>query len=447
RDGKLVACAGSDAVDVINSDTGAVVAHLGAAGVRAAAFSPLGTYLLTWQPMAKPKDGDTQPVGNLVVWNVASGSEAMRTVQKALRKSLWPTVQWSADETIAVRANADELQICNGSQLTARSLACVAVPKLAAFSVAPGAAPYRLATFVPEVKGKPGRVCIWRYPGNTDVPTAAKSSFRAEEATLRWSPCGDALLGLLSTDVDATGQSYYGASGVFLLHSDGGLDCGIQPPKDGPVHDVQWAPAGRRFAVVAGTMPAQASLYDFRGEPTFKFGEAHRNTISWSRHGRFLCLAGFGNLAGDMDFWDAARLRKLGCASSHCAVSYGWSPDSRYFMTATCAPRMNVDNNYKIFRYNGEGPLVVQPLEYLFEAVWRPADPGVYPDRPPSPGRKLAATGAAPASSSGGAAPAKPQAYRPPRATGSLSALMRAEREGNSASGKVRRSDAPGATG
>jgi translation initiation factor 2A len=41
-----------------------------------------------------------------------------------------------------------------------------------------------------------------------------------------------------------------------------------------------------------------------QAEPVFEFGEAHRNTISWSPHGRFLCMAGFGNLAGDMDFWD-----------------------------------------------------------------------------------------------------------------------------------------------
>lgn len=41
-----------------------------------------------------------------------------------------------------------------------------------------------------------------------------------------------------------------------------------------------------------------------QAEPIFEFGEAHRNSISWSPHGRFVCLAGFGNLAGDMDFWD-----------------------------------------------------------------------------------------------------------------------------------------------
>ena len=39
---------------------------------------------------------------------------------------------------------------------------------------------------------------------------------------------------------------------------------------------------------------------------------AHRNAIFWSPHGRFLCIAGFGNLAGEMDFYDTLRSKKIG---------------------------------------------------------------------------------------------------------------------------------------
>ena len=59
-------------------------------------------------------------------------------------------------------------------------------------------------------------------------------------------------------------------------------------------------------------------------------------------------LVGLGNLAGEMDFWDVNRKKVMGSTTSHCAVAYGWSPDSRWFMTATCAPRMNVDNDVKV---------------------------------------------------------------------------------------------------
>ena len=45
-------------------------------------------------------------------------------------------------------------------------------------------------------------------------------------------------------------------------------------------------------------MPARSTLYDAKCKPIFDFGAAPRNIVSWSPHGRFLCLAGFGNLPG-----------------------------------------------------------------------------------------------------------------------------------------------------
>jgi len=67
-----------------------------------------------------------------------------------------------------------------------------------------------------------------------------------------------------------------------------------------------------RFVVSAGTMPCHTTLHDAQGEPVYQYGAAHRNTISWSPHGRFLCVAGFGNLAGEMDFYDTLRSKKIG---------------------------------------------------------------------------------------------------------------------------------------
>lgn len=56
-----------------------------------------------------------------------------------------------------------------------------------------------------------------------------------------------------------------------------------------------------------------------------------------------------GYYPGEMDFYDTLRKnRKMGTNTSHCTINYGWSPDSRHFMTATLAPRMNVDNGFKV---------------------------------------------------------------------------------------------------
>jgi hypothetical protein len=40
----------------------------------------------------------------------------------------------------------------------------------------------------------------------------------------------------------------------------------VAMPKDGPVHDVQWSPAGDYFVVVAGFMPAK--VRGFAGKRT-----------------------------------------------------------------------------------------------------------------------------------------------------------------------------------
>ncbi len=158
------------------------------------------------------------------------------------------------------------------------------------------------------------------------------------------------------TDVDTSGVSYYGSTGLYLLHADGSCEVTVPLPKEGPISDAQWAPGGGKaahpaqFVVLAGRMPAAAALYNARAEPVFEFGQAHRNTVAFSPHGRFLVLAGFGNLAGEMDFWDRHKQKLLGRTSSHCSVGYGWSPCGRYFMTATLAPRMNVDNGVKVGR-------------------------------------------------------------------------------------------------
>ena len=50
-----------------------------------------------------------------------------------------------------------------------------------------------------------------------------------------------------------------------------------------------------------------------------------------------------------MDFYDTVRKnRNMGTNTAHCTINFGWSPDSRHFMTATLAPRMNVDNGFKV---------------------------------------------------------------------------------------------------
>lgn len=78
---------------------------------------------------------------------------------------------------------------------------------------------------------------------------------------------------------------------------------------------------------------------------------------------------------------------------------------------------MNVDNGFKIWRYNGQ-LLHHSEREKLYEAKWQPMAAGTHEDRPISPGsvRKESerqVNGGAPS----GVASNKPAPYRPPHAT------------------------------
>ena len=63
-------------------------------------------------------------------------------------------------------------------------------------------------------------------------------------------------------------QSYYGSTGLYLMHADGQFDCAIAPAKEGTVQDVQWGPGGsnkgNKFVVIAGSMPSTSTLYNIK---------------------------------------------------------------------------------------------------------------------------------------------------------------------------------------
>merc|ERR1719411_1885164 len=122
------------------------------------------------------------------------------------------------------------------------------------------------------------------------------------------------------------------------------------------------------------------------------------NTIRFAPQGRFLCLGGFGNLNGHMTFWDCEQRVALGSGRDASARTFEWSPNGRMFITARVFPGRRVDNGFKIWRYNGELLFDVKHNQ-LYQAHFRPAHFGTYPNAPPSPGVKPMKT---PANAGGG---------------------------------------------
>lgn len=389
----------------------------GTAAVQLCRPSPLGTYLVTWE-----RPSPTLPE-NLRVWSAETGSMVKGF---SCKKATLNTLQWTHDEELVFHMVTNEIHVHDAAtfertgRVRCQSVTSFSLPERKGLPnnvIPPKEGRYVLTTFAAGAKGKPARVDLIRYPDRAgressstvdgvSVPSgptlACKTLFNAEEVGVKWSPRADACLALASTAVDATGESYYGSSHLFLF-----LECDRKDPTKGsviqvplpaestktekgivPIVECGWVPNPTvtgvvPFGVISGRMPALASLHHGQtGDPTFLLGRAHRNTMDVSPHGRFVVCGGYGNLAGGMDFWDRNKGKKIprhvvlpdsGGGSGDAAASYvtikdasdltvtssspvvghQWSPDGRTYVTACTSPRMNVDNGVTLYRYDG----------------------------------------------------------------------------------------------
>lgn len=193
--------------------------------------------------------------------------------------------------------------------------------------------------------------------------------------------------------------------------------------KEGPIHDVTWNPNSKEFGVIYGYMPAKTTIFDTKANATHNFSLAPRNTILFSPNGRLVLVAGFGNLAGQLDIYDLQKdYAKVATIEASNASVCEWSPDGKHILTATTSPRLRVDNGIKIWHVGG-GLMYKDDMNELYTVTWRPQSTVKHPAEDP--------LHPAPAPHASALAylgtvktPSKPAgAYRPPGARGTLTPL------------------------
>lgn len=423
---RLLATVASASATVYDCRTLAVIKCFELPGLLAAALSPTGAYLQTFQKSSSPQEK------NVTVWHVDTAAALYQHYQKSMSKTTWPMVQFSADESVACRMMPNEIQFFDPKDFAKGILYRIRMPGIATMKLAtaPGS---HVAGFVPEAKGVPASVQI--FSCNKDAQNqvvARRSFFRCSTVQLQWNKGSTGLLILAQADVDKTNQSYYGETKLNYLTTDRAFEGIVPLKKDGPVHDVQWSSSGSEFAVVYGVMPPKATIFNKKCNPLVEFGEGPYNTIRWNPKGRFVVLAGFGNLPGDMAFWDYSEKKLVAKTKAECSVTSEWSPDGRHFMTATTAPRLQIDNCIKIFDHNGSLQFK-KMFERLYQADWKPEAAERFTDiadlttslstlKIEETKKQVSAQGSKSAQTSS-KAPAitapKPTAYRPPHAKGS----------------------------
>ena len=150
----------SHRVFIIDADNGKVVSTLPTDNVFELGFSPLGTYIITWQRSSKDENGDA--VKNLKVWLVIDDKANAEGVEKEslgrfVQKSQtgW-NLQYTFDEKFCARVVTNEVQIYESHDLT-KVWNKLRVEGVTDFAISPGEN-HSIAVFIPERKvGHPSK--------------------------------------------------------------------------------------------------------------------------------------------------------------------------------------------------------------------------------------------------------------------------------------------------
>ncbi|KAK8204056.1 eukaryotic translation initiation factor-like protein subunit eIF2A [Phyllosticta capitalensis] len=433
-DGQYFAWASPEKVSVIDASTGAVVTTLPAENVFELGFSPLGTYIITWQRPSKDETGNATK--NLKVWRTIddnAGAEGQRSVvgQFVQKNQTGWNLQYTADEQYCARCVTNVVQFYKSDDLST-VWNNLRVEGVSDFAISPGKN-HSVAVFVPERKGQPASVKVFLVP-QFNSAVSQKTFFKGDKVQFKWNDLGTSVIVLAQTDVDKSNKSYYGETNMYILSASGGFDARITLDKEGPIHDVAWSPNSKEFGVVYGYMPAKTTIFNQRAVATHNFNLGPRNTILFSPHGRFVLVAGFGNLAGQMDIYDLEKDHAKVCTieASNSSICE-WSPDGKHILTATTSPRLRVDNGIKMWHVSG--PLMYfEEMTELYHVTWRPQPISAHPLENPL-GSVPAPHESAVKYLSTVKAPTKPAgAYRPPGARGTSTPLhFKREDEGGAA--------------
>ncbi|XP_052215411.1 eukaryotic translation initiation factor 2A-like isoform X1 [Dreissena polymorpha] len=378
KDGAMLAWSNGDCVKIFDVAANKVLKEIDRPRASLMTFSPKGTYLVIWELYTVDK-ATQNGLPNLSIYDVASGQCLKTLIQKKVTH--WNPL-FSDDEKICCRNVNNELHFYEDGKFDEIKTK-LHLQKVTGYSLSGAGPPYMVAGYVPGGKGQPCFVRVYKYPnfGGPNAAVANRTFFKADKVEMLWNKASTAML--LLTTTDTSESSYYGDQGLHYLGSNGESSL-VHLGKNGPVYHIEWSPKSTEFCVVYGFMPAKATIYNMKTEPVFDFGTGPRNFGFYNPQGSILCLCGFGNLRGNMEFWDVKQKKLICQTQSQDTTSFQWCADGEHILTATTAPRLRVGNGYRIWHYTGAmlEEKHVGKGEELWEAFWCPAPLERFPEKP-----------------------------------------------------------------
>jgi translation initiation factor 2A len=325
-------------------------------------FSPKNSYFVTYQT-----HGPKSQV-NFKLWNLKEGKlEKSWTVR---RRWCWPLIQWDCNETTAIYlSQKGTLQFFTENNWQNPS-GSFNLAGLTEFNVSPGPE-FIVLLFVTDSRSY---ITLHKFP-DLDVAIARKTFAQADKIDVFWSGNGKMALCLTFKEVDDISNLYSGRSaGLYLLRDDG-FDCLVQIKDNLPIQSIVWNPKGNQFAAIYGFVPeCTTGIFDFEANAIAQIDSNSKNALIWSPCGRILAIGGFGNLPGDLDFYDVSDCSNpsvIGSVNAFSTTYHTWSPDSKYFIGATLSPRLRVDNCIRFYSYRGDF-IHQENIDELYEIRFKP---------------------------------------------------------------------------
>jgi translation initiation factor 2A len=216
-----IASANVTRVCVVDASVGHLISSIPVLNVYELAYSPLGTYLSTWQRPSKDEDGNAAK--NLKVWRTVeetadTGGQRSPVGQFVQRSQTGWNLQYTSDERYCARAVTNEVQFYQSEDLKTvwNKLHLEGVSD---FAISPGKN-HSVACFVPERKGQPASVKLFLVPSFAS-PVSQKTFYKGDKVQMKWNHLGTGLIVLAQTEVDKSNKNYYGESTMFLLTTSG----------------------------------------------------------------------------------------------------------------------------------------------------------------------------------------------------------------------------------
>lgn len=292
--------------------------------------------------------------------NEVHNTPVIEIAVKVFSNRNWPFFKWSDNELFCCCSMNNHIHVYKNNDFS-NAINKMRVSNLNFFELSPETEnkTFMLATYEEGVKSEQSIFKIF-YIYNLEEHIYTRRFFNSDEVKIKWNAKATALLLQIHSQIVKMKQSYYGTSSLYFVDVTTLKDIQIMA-NEGLIYDTIWANEQNKFYICKGEIPAEISEYDKNGQLSYSYGSHKYNTLKLNYNEKMLLTGGFGNLSGDICIWNTKTKKKITKTKASCAVICEFFNDGKHFITATTNPRLRVDNNIKIYKYNG---LIVSRINF-----------------------------------------------------------------------------------